>query len=48
MILKYMQIIKNISLILILLICTYLGINKSRSFQKREIELKKIKMSYCE
>ena len=43
MILKYMQIIKNISLILILLICTYLGINKSRSFQKREIELKKIK-----
>lgn len=38
-----MEIIKNISLILILLICTYLGINKSKRFHKREIELKKLK-----
>ena len=38
-----MQILKNIILILILLICTYIGIDKSRSFKKREIELKKIK-----
>lgn len=38
-----MEIIKNIVLILILLICTYLGMNKSKSFHKREIELKKLK-----
>ena len=38
-----MEIIKNFSLILMLLICTYLGINKSKRFHKREIELKKIK-----
>ena len=38
-----MQILKNIILILILLICTYIGMDKSRTFKKREIELKKIK-----
>ena len=38
-----MQLVKNISLVLMLLICTYLGINKSRSFRKRELELKKLK-----
>lgn len=38
-----MGLIKNISLILILLICSYLGINKSREFHKRELELKKLK-----
>ncbi len=38
-----MIIIKNVILVLILVICTYLGINKSKEFHKREIELKKIK-----
>ena len=38
-----MEIIKNVSLILILLICTYLGLNKSKAFYKREVELKKLK-----
>ena len=38
-----MLIFKRIILILILLICTYIGIDKSKSFQKRELELKKIK-----
>ena len=38
-----MIIIRNVILVLILVICTYLGINKSKEFHKREIELKKIK-----
>ena len=38
-----MILIKYISLILIMMICIYLGINKSKAFHKREVELKKLK-----
>ena len=40
-----MQILKNIILILILIVCTYIGIDKAKSFKKREMELKRIKNS---
>lgn len=41
-----MKIIKGINLILIMIICTYLGVDKSKRYQKREIELKNIKNSF--